>query len=198
MKKTILLADDDRLILGTMSRGLRLSGYDVVEAASGEAAIQLAHDEKPDIAVLDIRMPEITGIDVAKHLVQILDIPVIFLSAYSDEETVKAAIASGCMNYLVKPCSLEQVILTIEAVLERNKEMIHLKSENKQLDLALSQSRSICIAIGLIMKNHLLTEEAAFEYLRKNARNQRRKVAELAQEVIQSFAEQDDLSRSNS
>ncbi|WP_341325519.1 response regulator [Methylotuvimicrobium sp. KM2] len=195
MNKTILLADDDRLILGTMSRGLRLSGYNVLEAASGDTAIKLAQDQKPDIAVLDIRMPEMTGIDVAKHLVQVLDVPVIFLSAYSDEDTVKAAIASGCMNYLVKPCSLEQLILTIEAVLERNKEIINLKYENKQLDKALSQSRSVCIAIGLIMKNQLLTEEAAFEYLRKNARDQRRKITELAEEVIQTFAGQDNLSQ---
>ena len=195
MNKTILLADDDRLILGTMSRGLRLSGYNVLEAASGDTAIKLAQDQKPDIAVLDIRMPEMTGIEVAKHLVQVLDVPVIFLSAYSDEDTVKAAIASGCMNYLVKPCSLEQLILTIEAVLERNKEIINLKYENKQLDKALSQSRSVCIAIGLIMKNQLLTEEAAFEYLRKNARDQRRKITELAEEVIQTFAGQDNLSQ---
>ncbi len=195
MNKTILFADDDRLILGTMSRGLRLSGYNVLEAASGDTAIKLAQDQKPDIAVLDIRMPEMTGIDVAKHLVQVLDVPVIFLSAYSDEDTVKAAIASGCMNYLVKPCSLEQLILTIEAVLERNKEIINLKYKNKQLDKALSQSRSVCIAIGLIMKNQLLTEEAAFEYLRKNARDQRRKITELAEEVIQTFAGQDNLSQ---
>ncbi|WP_404360895.1 ANTAR domain-containing response regulator [Methylotuvimicrobium sp. KM1] len=197
MNKTILLADDDRLILGTMSRGLRLSGYNVLEAASGDTAIKLAQDQKPDIAVLDIRMPEMTGIDVAKHLIQVLDVPVIFLSAYSDEDTVKAAIASGCMNYLVKPCSLEQLILTIEAVLERNKEIINLKYENKQLDKALSQSRSVCIAIGLIMKNQLLTEEAAFDYLRKNARDQRRKITELAEEVIQTFASQDNLSQTH-
>ncbi|MGD7034804.1 ANTAR domain-containing response regulator [Methylotuvimicrobium buryatense] len=197
MNKTILLADDDRLILGTMSRGLRLSGYNVLEATSGDTAIKLAQDQKPDIAVLDIRMPKMTGIDVAKHLVRILDIPVIFLSAYSDEDTVKAAIASGCMNYLVKPCSLEQLILTIEAVIERNKEIINLKYENKQLDKALSQSRSVCIAIGLIMKNQLLTEEAAFDYLRKNARDQRRKITELAEEVIQTFAGQDNLSQTH-
>ncbi len=184
MKKKVLLVDDDRLILSSMRKGLSLSGYDVFSALSAEDAISLAVSDQPDVAIVDIRMPGLNGIELARHLILKLNLPVIFLSAYSDEETITEAIDCGCMSYLVKPCSLQQVILTIESVCEKANEIKQLKEHNRHLDNALTQSRDICIAIGLFMHQYDLDQEQAFEKLRQNARSSRRKVSELAREIV--------------
>ncbi len=184
MKKSILLVDDDILILSTMSKGLKSSGYQVYTAKKGEEALNVMDSVIIDIAILDICLPGECGTDLARQLIESYNVPVIFLSAYSDEEIVSKAVSSGCMNYLVKPCSLEQLKSTIESVAEKYKEFKQLKEHNEHLNKALVKSQDVCIATGLLMKEYGLTQQQAFEMLRKLARSSRRKIADLANEYI--------------
>ena len=103
MPHHVLLVDDDRLIIGTLGNGLRQAGYAVAEAASGETALALAKHQIPDLAILDIRMPGISGIELARRLRDTNRVPTLFLSAYSDKKMVEEAIDEGGLGYVVKP-----------------------------------------------------------------------------------------------
>ncbi|MBI5461667.1 MAG: response regulator [Gammaproteobacteria bacterium] len=181
---TLLIADDDRLVLTTLAEGLRQAGYRVLEATDGDAAIRAAQEQTPDLAILDMRMLGRSGHDVAVWLRENTDIPFLFLSAYSDEATVKQAIAAGALGYLVKPLDVLQILPSIEAALKRGRELIALLEEEAHLSAALRLGRQTSIAVGILMARHRLTEQAAFEQLRTRARAERRKVSELAAELI--------------
>lgn len=182
--KKILLVDDDRLILASLSKGLVLSGYEVYSALSGKDALNLADSANFDIAVLDIRMPEMNGLELARQLIQKFDLPVVFLSAYSDNETVNNALNCGCMAFLVKPCSLKQLVLTIETICNKSQEINRIKEHHRHLNKALSQSQNICIAIGILMKQLGIDQRQASEKLRKDARSSRQKISELADQIV--------------
>ena len=107
-KAHILVVDDDRLILATLAKGLRQADYGVSEANSGEDALRLASAVKPDLALLDMRMPGMSGIELAQRLTSD-EIPFIFLSAYGDAEIVKQAAEHGALGYLVKPLDVPQI-----------------------------------------------------------------------------------------
>ena len=185
-KLKILLADDDRVILTTLSEGLERSGYEVIKAHDGKEALDLCLNEGPDLAILDIRMPEMTGIEVAKELGVKTDIPYIFLTAYGDEDTVKKAIIEGTYAYLIKPIDIKQLNPAIETAINRAKKFEELKITNAQLEKALKQDRSLNVAIGLIMERHHLTERQAFETLRNYARSNQCKMTDLTNDVLQS------------
>lgn len=190
---TLLLVDDDRLVLTTLAEGLRQTGYTVLEASDGDAAIRLAETQSPDLAILDMRMLGRDGHDVAVWLRGHTDIPFLFLSAYSDEETVSKAIAAGALGYLIKPLSVTQILPSIEAALKRGRELIALLKEEAHLSAALHIGRQTSIAVGILMARHGLAEQAAFEKLRGQARAERRKVSDLAAELI-SAAESNSVS----
>ncbi len=181
----ILIADDDRVILATLGEGLEDAGYDVLKAANGSQAVALCKQENPDLAILDIRMPEMDGIEAARHLRAETDVPFLFLSAYGDTETVRQAVQEGALGYLVKPLDTLQIIPTIEAALARARELKGYRESKAQLTRALEAGRETNIAIGLIMERHRLAREQAFETLRAMARSQSRKINELARDVIQ-------------
>lgn len=184
MKKSILLVDDDILILSTLATGLKSLGYHAFTAKSAAEAVNIVNSVLIDVAVLDIFMPGESGTGLARQLISDHDMPVIFLSAYSDDEIVSEAISSGCMNYLVKPCSLEQLKLTIESVYKKAKEFKQLKEHNEHLNKALSQSQDVCIATGLFMKEYDLNQKQAFEKLRSLARSSRCKISDVANKYI--------------
>lgn len=181
---TLLLADDDRLVLTTLAEGLRQTGYTVLEAGDGDAAIRLAETQSPDLAILDMRMLGRDGHDVAVWLRENTDIPFLFLSAYSDQQTVSKAIAAGALGYLIKPLSVTQILPSIEAALKRGRELIALLEEEAHLSAALRIGRQTSIAVGILMARHQLNEQAAFDKLRSQARAERRKVSDLAAELI--------------
>ena len=185
-KQKILLADDNRVILATLSEGLEQSGYEVLTASNGKDALELCLNEKPDLAILDIRMPEMTGIEAAKKLQEETDIPFMFLTAYGDEETVNQALTDGCYGYLVKPIDLPQLKPAIEAAIRQAEDFEKLKLTNAQLDQALKQDRSFNVAIGLVMERYRLTERQAFEALRKYARSNQCKMTDLTRDVLES------------
>lgn len=116
-KGKILVVDDDRLVLATVTHGLSRAGYEVIDADNGDDAILLAREHRPDLALLDIRMEGKSGFDVAAYLREYLGTPFMFLSAFADDDTVNQVKALGAVAYLVKPLDIAQIVPTVEAAL---------------------------------------------------------------------------------
>ncbi|MGZ5006321.1 MAG: ANTAR domain-containing response regulator [Methylobacter sp.] len=181
----LLLVDDERLVLATLAQGLARAGYVINTAESvDEAEALLASGERPDLAILDVNMPGRSGLELAERLSSFDRIPFMLLTAYSDQQIVEQAAACGALSYLVKPVDTRQLVPAIEAALARATELRSLRETGQQLQNALNNERDISIAIGITMMQYRLGRKAAFELLRKTARSQRRKLAELAVDVI--------------
>lgn len=180
----ILVVDDDRLVLAALSEGLRAAGYRVTGAASGDDALRMASQDAPDLALLDVRMPGMNGIELGRRLKERAGTPFLYLSAYGDQATVGQAVDEGALGYLVKPLDIAQILPAIEAALTRAREIRELREREAQLNTALGGSREISMAVGLLMMRDRLDREQAFELLRSHARSQRRPVAEVAAELL--------------
>lgn len=176
----ILLADDDRVILTTMAEDFEQAGYEVIKAANGQQAIDICDKNLPDIAILDVRMPHMDGLQAAGVIRERYDIPVIFLSAYGDKAIVDQAIHSGAAGYMIKPISVERMIPGIESSLARAADFNEIKSRTLHLSKAMESSREIDVCIGLIMARHGLSRDESFSVLRRMARTKSRKITELA------------------
>ncbi len=132
---TILVVDDDRLIVATLGRGLRAAGFRVIEAFDSATALALCIQHRPALAVIDYKMPDSTGVELAKRMAKHTSAPVIFLSAYSDAEIVREAISAGAMSYLVKPIDTGQLLPVIRSALERAQELQELRTELKTVQV---------------------------------------------------------------
>ncbi|EGW20368.1 ANTAR domain-containing response regulator [Methylobacter tundripaludum] len=184
-KHTLLLVDDERLVLATLAQGLSKAGYAVSTAESvDEAEALLASGERPDLVILDVSMPGRSGLELAERLHSFDHIPFLLLTAYSDQAIVEQAAACGALGYLVKPVDTRQLVPAIEAALARAAELRSLRMTGQQLQNALDGEREISIAVGITMVQYRLGRKAAFELLRKTARSQSRRLAELAIDVI--------------
>ena len=183
----LLLVDDDRLILTTLAGGLRASGYRVSTAESvDDAQALLTSGVRPDLAVLDMHMPGRDGLELAQRLRDLEHLPFLVLSAYSDPATVERATQLGALSYMVKPLAISQIRPTIEAALRRAQELDALRQAQLQLQEALNGDRDISVATGITMMPYRLQRSAAFEPPRCAARAQRRKLAHVAADIIQS------------
>jgi len=182
----ILLADDDRVIRVTLAKNLRQYDFDVTEAGSGKEAVKIGCELKPDLVIMDFQMPDITGVEAAQELRDKADVSCIFLSAYSDDEFVAKAANAGALGYLVKPIDVQHVLPTIESAMHRAEEIRSLKQTESQLNTALQQGRETSIAIGILMARYNISTDQAFEMLRSESRNQRKKVALIAAELVKS------------
>ncbi|MEW6515238.1 MAG: response regulator [Pseudomonadota bacterium] len=184
----LLLVDDDRLVLATLSKGLRDAGYEVSTAESGKAALELAAKQPYDLAVLDIRMSGLSGIETAQSLREAHGVPTLFLSAYGERELVVQAAAAGGLGYVVKPVDVVQLIPAIEAALARARDLKALTEARAQLEQALAGGRQTSIAIGILMERRGLSEQAAFDLLRTSARMNRRKLEDISRELVEAEA----------
>lgn len=185
MDATILLVEDDRLVLHTLARGLRDAGYRILEADSAETAMQLCTAQQPDLALLDIRLPGISGIDFARWLKSTPGVPFLFLSAFNDAETVNAAVELGALGYLVKPLDVLQVLPSIRTALQRAAELKQLYKSELDLGIALKTSRNISMAIGLLMQRFGSNSDETFEALRVYCRSQRKRMSDVAEQVVE-------------
>jgi len=181
----ILLADDDRVIRATFANSLRMRDFDVVEAGDGKTAIEIGCDLRPDLAIMDFQLPDISGAEVARELQERANVPSVFLSAYADQEFVESATQAGALGYLVKPIDVDHALPTINSALKRAQEIKQLKDTKAQLSTALEQGRETSVAIGILLQEYHITSEQAFDMLRGQARSQRRKVASIAGELMQ-------------
>lgn len=183
----LLLVDDDRLILSTLSSGLRAVGYRVSTADSAEEATALlTAGARPDLAILDVQLPNTDGLTLAERLHEFEHLPFVMLSAYGDAKSVAAATRSGALAYMVKPIDVVQMVPTIEAALLRARELRALQFRTEQLQGALAVERVVSVAVGITMMQHRLGRQGAFDLLRQSARNQRCKVADLARGIVES------------
>ena len=184
VKPTVLLVDDDRLILATLSHGLREGGFHTIETANSVDALQICAKSPPSIAIVDYDLPGMTGLDIAKALQVTPAFPLVFLSAYGDESIVNAAINLGAMAYLVKPIDPARLVPTIRAVIQRFAELSALRGESAQLGMALKATRATSIVVGLLMERLRLSEKQAYDQLRQFCRSQNRKVTDVATEIL--------------
>lgn len=182
-RPTILLADDDPLILAAFSQGLRDAGFSTVEVSSGAAALSYCLESPPGVAVLDYDMPDLSGLEIARAL-QSAAFPVIFLSAYRDEQIVRAAADLGVMAYLIKPVDPLHLVPTIHTVLQRFSDLAALRGESAQLNNALKAARATSIVVGLLMGRLHLTEKEAYDTLRAYCRSNNRKITDVAAEIL--------------
>lgn len=184
--KSLLLVDDDRLILATLSNGLRLAGYHIITAESvDEAEAWLQRNARPDLVILDVRMPGRNGLELTPLLAELEQIPFLLLTAYSEKELIKQANTSGAMGYLVKPVDITQLIPGIENALARAQELKALRESAQQLQQALDADRMASVAIGIIMDERFINHDEALKLLRNMARSQQIKLADLAANIVQ-------------
>lgn len=189
-KGKILVVDDDRLVLAMVTHGLSQAGYEVIDADNGDDAILLARQHRPDIALLDIRMEGKTGFDVAQYLREVGHTPFVFLSAFSDEETVAKVKALGALAYLVKPLEVGQIVPTIDAAYARAQQMKAAEQAQAQqlpqepADDASVLEAMVPLAVGVLMHRYSLNRPEALARLQKLAAAEKRSVAAQAQRVV--------------
>jgi AmiR/NasT family two-component response regulator len=191
MNTTLLLVEDDRLVLHTLAQGLRAAGYNTLEAQSPERAMQLAAITRPDLALLDMRLPGMSGIELGQWLKTELGVHFLFLSAYDDAETVETAASIGALGYLVKPLNVQQILPSIRTALLRAGEITRLHQAGVDLTTALHASRNISVAIGLLMERYGTEADATFEALRAYSRSRRMRVIDVADQVVERRADID-------
>jgi response regulator NasT len=182
--KVVLIVDDDRVVRVTIASGLRDQGYEVVDAESGEEALTIASSRHIDIALLDIRMGGMSGIDLSEQLRARTGIPVVFLTAHRENELVRRAVEQGALGYLVKPLDVAQIVPSLEAALSRAAEFKGLRDTQERLSSELSGARDVSVATGVIMERKGVGRTEAFDLLRGHARSQRRKLRDVAAEVV--------------
>ncbi|MFC7515621.1 ANTAR domain-containing response regulator [Herbaspirillum sp. GCM10030257] len=180
----LLIVDDDALILAFVASVLTHAGYHVTQADSGETALSLALENPPDLALLDITMPGMSGIELARRLQEETTTPVMFLSAHGEIDIVKDATAHGAVGYLVKPVEATQIVPAVEAALARAEDIKRLRRTEANLTTALAAGRETSMAVGLLMTRFQTDRETAFEVLRDFARSRRRKINEVADELL--------------
>lgn len=181
--KRILIAEDETLIRMDLSEMLRENGYEVVgEATNGEEAVALANELKPDLAILDVKMPKLDGISAAEKIVEIA--PVLMLTAFSQKDLVERALDAGVMAYVVKPFTIDDLIPAIEIAATRHAQMLALKSEVADLTERLETRKLVDRAKGLLMQAMKLSEPEAFKWIQRTAMDKRVSMKVVAEAVI--------------
>jgi len=179
----ILVAEDEALIRMDLVEMLGEAGYEVVaEAADGAQAIELAQLHKPDLAILDVKMPVLDGISAAEKIIAIA--PVLMLTAFSQRELVERARDAGVMAYVVKPFSIGDLVPAIEIAISRHLQMRTLADEVADLHERLETRKLIDRAKGILMQALNLSEPEAFSWIQRAAMDRRLTMKEVAQAVI--------------
>jgi len=191
MTVRVLVAEDEGLIRMDIVQTLTEAGYEVVaEAADGEAALQLAAEHQPDVAVLDVKMPKLDGISAAEKLAE-LKIPVVMLTAFSQQDLVTRASEAGAMAYVVKPFKPEDLLPAITIALSRHEEIVALEAEISDLSDRLETRKLMDRAKGLLQSKMALSEPDAFRWIQKASMDRRLSMAQVAKAVIDQLGESD-------
>ena len=179
----ILIAEDETLIRMDLSEMLKEAGYEVVgEATDGLEAIELAKQLKPDLAILDVKMPKLDGISAASEIISIC--PTLMLTAFSQRELVERARDAGVMGYVVKPFTIADLIPAIEIAFSRFIELSKLRDEISDLSERLETRKLLDRAKGVLMQTLNLSEVQAYQWIQKTAMDQRISMQELALGIL--------------
>jgi response regulator NasT len=185
VSRRVLVAEDEALIRLDLAEMLAEEGYEVVgEAADGATAVRLAEELRPDLVVMDVKMPVLDGISAAERIVAQRIAPVLILTAFSQRELVERARAAGAMAYLVKPFVKADLMPAIEMALSRQEEISQLEQEVADLTDRLETRKLVDRAKGLLQTRFGLTEPDAFRWIQKAAMDKRTSMREVAQVVI--------------
>ena len=181
----ILIADDESIRLLSLRQQLAALGHQVVaEASNGREAVALALATRPDLAILDIKMPVMDGIEAAQEITRHRPIPIILLTAYNETELVERAAQANISAYLMKPVAEEDLLPAITLALTRFRQFEALRREVNDLREALEARKVIERAKGILMRRLNLTEEEAFRRLQKQSQDTNRKLAQVAEAII--------------
>ena len=183
MSVRILVAEDEALIRMDLVEMLQVAGYEVVaQATNGQEAIDLATEHKPDLAILDVKMPVLDGISAAEKIIEIA--PVLMLTAFSQKELVDRARDAGVMAYVVKPFTIGDLMPAIEIAISRHLQMKSLAAEVADLHDRLETRKIIDRAKGILMKALNLSEPESFSWIQRAAMDRRLTMKEVAEAVI--------------
>ena len=184
----ILVAEDETIIRLDLRGLLERAGYEVVaEARDGEEAVELARQHQPDLALLDVKMPRLDGIEAARRMLEERPIPIVMLTAFDQRELVERAAEAGVYGYLVKPFREQDVVPAIELAKSRYEELLAVRADADSLSQALADRKVIERAKGLLMEREKLSEADAFARLRKASQVSGRPLRVIADAVIATF-----------
>jgi len=185
----ILLAEDNELVALTMEEYLTDLGFQVVGVArTGTQALELARQLEPDMAILDVKLPELEGTEVAARLYAERPMPIVMVTAFTDRDTIRKAERAGALGYLVKPVTMEALTPAIDIALARFAEIRALRQAVDALHESLEARKLIERAKGILMQRLNISEHDAYERLRHRAREKRVKLKDIAQTIIDAEA----------
>ena len=185
MAVRVVIAEDEAIIRLDLKETLEEEGYEVVgETGRGDDAVQLVREHKPDIAILDIKMPGLDGLQAAREITTERGAAVLILTAFSQRDLIEQARDAGALAYLVKPFQRSELIPAVEVALGRFQEMRALEDEVKGLEDQLETRRLVDRAKGLLMDKQGLSENDAFSFIQKTAMSERTTMKSVAQQII--------------
>ena len=183
---TVLVAEDEALIRMDLVETLQDLGFEVVGAVSdGRSAVDLAARHRPNLALLDIKMPDMDGLAAASAIVGLKSTAVVMLTAFSQSELIQRAVAAGAMGYLVKPFKPEELQATLTVAWQRYSQLREEQQRTRDLEQSLADRKTIERARGLVQHRLALSEQDAYTWLRKAAMDQRLSLAEVARRTIE-------------
>jgi AmiR/NasT family two-component response regulator len=189
-RKRVLIAEDEALIRLDLAEMLGEEGYDVVgEAGDGETAVRLAEELRPDLCILDIKMPIMDGLAAAEKIAGARLAPVIILTAFSQRDLVERARAAGAMAYLVKPFQQSDLVPAIEIAMSRFAEVSALEAEVAGLTDRLETRKAVERAKGALMTQYGMTEPQSFKWIQRTAMDHRLTMREVAERIIEEAAQ---------
>ena len=181
----VLIAEDETIIRLDLRDLLERSGLEVcAEAHDGEEAVELARSAAPDLAIMDVKMPKLDGIEAARRILGERPIPIVMLTAYGQQELVSRAVEAGVFGYLVKPFREQDLLPAIQTARARHEELVALREEAESLADALAARKAIERAKGLLMEREGLSEQDAFARLRKASQLSGRPLKVVAEALI--------------
>jgi response regulator NasT len=184
-QRRVVVAEDESLIRMDIVETLRDKGFDVVgEAGDGNKAVELAFALKPDLMVMDIKMPDLDGLSAAEKIAE-LKIPVVLLTAFSQQELVTRAAEVGAMAFLVKPFSPQDLLPAIEIALSRHAQLIALETEIQDLGERLETRKLVERAKAVLSEKMKLTEPEAFRWIQKASMDRRLSMADVSRTVLE-------------
>jgi two-component system, response regulator PdtaR len=186
----ILVAEDETIIRLDLREILERAGFEVcAEARDGEEAVALAESEKPDLAILDVKMPRLDGIEAARRILTDRPIPIVMLTAYGQQELVSRAVEAGVFGYLVKPFRETDLLPAIAAARARHEELSALREEAESLAEALATRKVVEQAKGLLMERDGLSEQDAFARLRRASQVSGKSMRVVAEALVATFGD---------
>ena len=188
----VLIAEDEALIRLDLAEMLREEGYDVVgEAGDGQEAVELAEQLRPDLVIMDVKMPRRDGIDAASEIAAKRIAPIVVLTAFSQRDLVEKARDAGAMAYLVKPFSISDLIPAIEVAVSRFAEVAELEREVADLSDRLETRKLVERAKGVLQTKQGMTEPEAFKWIQRAAMDRRTTMRRVAEVVLETLDEAD-------